>query len=365
MYKSFKVVREETKQVVIQHKAAGETAQDANSVTQNKSKIKDPSFENRDKKKLQTNLAGKQKEPNRGEGTARRPSVPRAHRTGLTNEKAEIQKHHPTHKLINGSGSEIKIGSTVTKDSTTHVIDGLEPSRFGGAADRVKTHSTSHPELAGSFHPKDIGAKMIKRTVKENFSKYVKNKKWRRLGTSILKAPASSPKQKDLQAKRKQLEAEMDAKPIKEGRNSEFKANKELALKKEKSKGTNAYHDWVAAKKKDKKKPVKEDIGMAAGAAGDPGAVQNPNSNYAAQKARSTKKKTVKSMLRRKPVSEKVEREEVFGTKLTKKVSSNDHRVVCSKCNKDDGQRYSCHSSASFMAKSNSSKPCGHCGAHF
>ena len=164
------------------------------------------------------------------------------------NEKAESTRFHPTHKLISNSGSEVKMGSAVRgHGGTTHIVDRLEPSKFGGAADTVITHSTDNPALRGSFHPSDIGTKMVKRTVKE-------------------------------------------------GRESEFRANKELALKKdEKKSGTNAYHNWVA--KKTAKKPVKEDIAMAAGAAGDPGHVQNPNDNYAAQKARGIK---VKSLMRRK-----------------------------------------------------------------
>jgi hypothetical protein len=55
---------------------------------------------------------------------------------------------------------------------------------------------------------------------------------------------------------------------------------------------------------------IKEDApAMAAGAAGDPGAVQNPTSNYAAQRDLAKKKKPLKTFMarRKKPVGEEFE----------------------------------------------------------
>jgi len=62
--------------------------------------------------------------------------------------------------------------------------------------------------------------------------------------------------------------------------------------------------DWVKAKKELEKHGIKEDApAMASGAAGDPGAVQNPTANYASQKSLFKNIKT-KMMRRKKPVGE-------------------------------------------------------------
>lgn len=311
MYKKFKIIREEIQKQIQKNQSADG--------------VKDISADNKDKKQLRASIAGKQKEPNRGEGASRKPSVPRAHvtRPGM-NEKAEITRHHPTHKLISSTGNEIKYGSSVKNASDVHIIDKIEPGKFGNAGDRVITHSASHPELQGSFHPKDIGTKIIKRSIKE-------------------------------------------------ARDSEFNANKELTPKKKKSTQAeydNAYHNWVhssdrkereAKKKLDAhRKSFMEDIGMGAGAAGDPGAVRDPNSNYAAQKARGVK---VKSLMRRKkPVTEKYQRETLCGNKATKRVWDNDHRVVCAHCGHDMGKKFTTHQAAATVAITHSGTICKACG---
>lgn len=204
MYKKIKAIREEVKRVIVQHQSAPKKPA-------NLSKVNTPSFDKRDSKNTVTSVAGKVREPDRG--PERSPSVPKAHTTKPTNEKAEVTRYNPTHKIISLSGQkgEIKMGASVqSRTGESHVIDRIEPSRFGGAADRVITHSTVNPAMTGSFHPKDVGVKFVRR--------------------------------------------------IKEGRDSEFNANKSLVQKgsKDKMKGTDAYHSW-AATKNDKKK-LKESV---------------------------------------------------------------------------------------------------------
>lgn len=292
-------------------KTAGAAPKDNSNTTQNlASKVTKKAFANlKHKREVAQTLSGTLPEPNRGEGSSRKPGVPHAHVTAPTGlGEAYVRIHSPGHRYHGRLANVFH-----------RFDDGRVNVRMLNQRGRIERNLTLKPgEYKEQVHQTNEAFYTNRKSWHEDMREHGATEFEETKTRIIAKKPNgdilgawSIDDDHGITGLGTNIQAE---KNVKEARETELIANRELedTIKTKKNEKSSGMSDYYAHNRK--KVGIKEDApAMSAGAPGDPGAVQNPTSNYAAQlalnKNKFQKKVKTKMYRRKSPLSEETVKE--------------------------------------------------------
>lgn len=249
----------------------------------------------KDQKNVGAALSGKQYEPNRGQGSDRKPSVAHAHVTGPTMESTDMKESVEITGTWTRTGKPFKRKFSSPEEAAAYTKNnGIKVTDRRDSLGEVRMRNEARAsEFRANMHLSDT------------------SKSKRAAGHYLMKngSPLHQEPHKTPEAALTHYKGLKDTNGVKIVHVKETWDNNPKASRRgdpSAPKGTWAHHLSTPAGKKLKKdvdalnkgpktKVVKEDApAMSAGAAGDPGKVQNATDNYACEKKKSL------SMIRRK-----------------------------------------------------------------